>query len=141
MGVVDESPRSSSGPGPARARRRRRRANVAGGRHHTHEVKVSPEEEARLLMLAEEQGVGVVRLLVESALSAQGETPTQRKELLGELFALHRVLSGIANNINQIAKATNATGEWQPELRAALDALRHHAGRLDAAIDSLRINS
>lgn len=135
--MADESPK----PSRARAQRRRRRANVSGGRHHTHEVKVSAEEEARLLMLAEEQGVGVVRLLVESALASSGETPTQRRELLAELFAVHRVLSGIANNINQIAKVTNATGEWQPELHAALDSLRGHARRLDDVIDALRMTS
>lgn len=114
---------------------------MSGGRHHTHEVKVSPEEEARLLMLAQEQGVGVVRLLVESALSSSGETPTQRRELLADLFAVHRVLSGIANNVNQIAKATNATGEWQPELSATLEALRRHATRLDEVIDRIGMAS
>src|SRR4051794_9659558 len=81
-------------PAPKRVLARRRRANVAGGRRHRHEVKVTPEEEARLLLLAEAQGVTVPRLLVESALSAAGETPAERRNAIAELFGLHRLLAG-----------------------------------------------
>lgn len=117
---------------------RRRRANVAGGRQHRHEVKVSPEEEGMLLRLAKEQRVTVPRLLVESALSVSAaETPSERRNAMVELFALHRLLAGIANNVNQIARATNATGEVQAEMRATLDAVRRTAQRVDAAIDAL----
>lgn len=137
--MADTSPEESgdSSSPRARAQRRRRRANIAGGRRHKHEVKVTPEEEARLLMLAGEQRVSVPRLLVESALSGGGETPTERRELLAELFAVHRVLSGMANNVNQIAKATNATGEIQADTAASLEALRRSARRLDQVIDRL----
>lgn len=134
--MADESPSESSSP-RARAQRRRRRANVPGGRRHKHEVKVTPEEEARLLMLAEQQRVSVPRLLVEAALASGGETPTEKREALAELFAVHRVLAGMANNINQIAKATNATGEVQAETVASMDAIRRVARRFDAVIDRL----
>lgn len=137
--MADESPEESSeSPSPrARAQRRRRRANVEGGRRHKHEVKVTPEEEARLLMLAGQQRVSVPRLLVESALAGGGETPTERREALAELFAVHRVLAGMANNVNQIAKATNATGEVQADTAASLAALRRTSQRLDRVIDQL----
>lgn len=119
---------------------RRRRANVAGGRHHKHEVKVSPEEEGILLRLAAEQRVTVSRLLVESALmSGAAETPTERKNAIATLFGLHRLLASISNNVNQIARATNATGEVQTELRATLDATRRTAERIDRAIDGLSL--
>ncbi|MEG2578906.1 MAG: plasmid mobilization relaxosome protein MobC, partial [Glutamicibacter sp.] len=82
---------------------RRRRANVEGGRQHHHKVKVTPEEEGMLLRLAEAQHVTIPRLLVESALASESsETPTQRKQAMAELFALHRLLASISNNVNQI---------------------------------------
>lgn len=120
---------------------RRRRANVAGGRRHQHQVKVTPEEEGMLLRLAEAQHVTVPRLLVESALaSASSETPTERRNALAELFALHRLLAGVASNVNQIARATNATGEVQAEMSATLAAVRRTAQRIDDTIDRLGLS-
>lgn len=117
---------------------RRRRANVDGGRQHKHEVKVTPEEEAMLLRLAEEQRVTVPRLLVEAALSAErSETPADRRNTLVELFGAHRLLATISNNVNQMARATNATGEVQAEMVETLRAVRRTAERIDAAVDEL----
>ena len=119
---------------------RRRRANYAGGRQHQHKVRVSPEEHGRLLTLALEQGVTIPRLLVESALSiGQGETPTQRREAMAELFGLHRLLAAISNNVNQIARVANATGELREELEATLRKSREVASRIDDAIDGLAL--
>lgn len=120
---------------------RRRRANVAGGRQYRHEVKVSPEEEGELLRLAEAQHVTVPRLLVESALaSGRAETRTERMQLMAKLFELHRLMAAISNNVNQIAKATNATGTLSPDLRATLEAVRRTASRIDDAIDELSLS-
>lgn len=117
---------------------RRRRANVDGGRQHFHKVGVSPEEEGALVRLAHEQNVTVPRLLVEAALSLdQRETPTERKQAVAELFKLHRLLAALSNNVNQIARATNATGEIQDEMRAILDAVRRTAVRIDRVVDGL----
>ena len=117
---------------------RRRRANVEGGRQHYHQVKVTAEEEALLLQRALVQGVTVPRLLVESALAAErGETVTERRNAAAELFGVHRLLGTIANNVNQMAKATNATGEVQRELSGAMAAVRRVADRIDAVLDEL----
>jgi len=114
---------------------------VAGGRLHQHKVKVTPEEEGVLLRLAEAQRVTVPRLLVESTLAAaSGETPTERRDAIAELFRLHRLLAAISNNVNQIAKATNATGEVHDELVATLRAVRRTAERIDGAIDGLALS-
>lgn len=129
-----------SEPGEVRrTMRRRRRANVPGGRRHSHEVKVTPEEEALLVQRAEEQRVTVPRLLIESALAPHGETPTQRRELIAALFGVSRLLGTIANNVNQMARATNATGEWQPDASATLDAVRRTAARIEETIDGIAI--
>ncbi len=117
---------------------RRRRANVVGGRQHRHEVKVTPEEEALLLQLALAQQVTVPRLLIESALaSSAGETPSERRNAMVELFGIHRLLAAVSNNVNQIAKATNATGEVHEDLVQTLRAVRRTAQRVDDAIDGL----
>ena len=131
---------SDDSPG-ARLFGRKRRANVEGGRQHQHKVKVSPEEEAVLARLAAEQQVTIPRLLVESALASESsETPTQRKQAIAELFALHRLLAAVSNNVNQIARATNATGEAQAETSATLAKVRQVAVRIDEAIDGLTLS-
>ena len=91
-----------------------------------------------LLRLAHEQRVTVPRLLVESALaSGTLETPTERRNAMAELFGLHRLLAAVSNNVNQMAKATNATGEVQDEMVETLRAVRRLAERIDATIDGL----
>lgn len=119
---------------------RQRRANAAGGRHHRHVVKVTPAEEALLLQLASAQGVTVPRLLVEAALSASaGATPTERRNAIAELFRIYRLLGTIANNVNQMARATNATGQVHPELTETMRAVRRVADRVEGAIDGLAL--
>ncbi len=86
--------------------RSRRRANVEGGRERRHIVRVSAEEEAQLMALAERHRVTVARLLVESALAQAGETPSERRNQFVQLARL----GGVANNIIQIARRANATG-------------------------------
>ena len=116
---------------------RRRRANVVGGRQHSHRVKVTPEEEARLLVLASEQRVSVPRLLVESALSGNAETPTQRREAIAELFAVRRALSNNANNINQMAKIANSTDEIRPEAVHYMREARRLVQRIEETVEGL----
>ena len=134
---------SSPGQGAVPSGRRggrRRRANAKGGRHHRHEVKVTPEEEARLLMVAQAQGVTVSRLLVESALAGErGETATERAGLITELFAVHRTLAGVANNVNQIAKKLHGTGELAVESGVVLGEARAVMARIDGLIDGLAL--
>lgn len=119
----------------------RRRKRVAGGRRHRHEVKVTPEEEGQLLALALRYRVSVPKLLIDSALAGgaanAAANASVRDELLTELFKAYRVLAGIANNVNQIARATNATGEAQAETSATLAAVRRTAERIDGLIDQL----
>ena len=124
---------------PAKARRvvRRRRANVPGGRQHNHRVMVTPGEGALFLQRGGGHRGTVPRLLIESGLAPAGETPTERRNAVVELFAVHRLLAGIANNVNQMARATNVTGEVQAEMAATLRAVRRVAERIDTAVDRL----
>ena len=124
-------------PTPKKQLARRRRTNVAGGRQHSHRVKVTEFEEARLAQLAEAHRVSVPRLLVESALSEGGETSTQRRHAMAELFAIRRALAGTANNVNQIARVANAEGRVSAEMSATLGELDVRLRAIDVAIDGL----
>lgn len=120
---------------------RRRQANARGGRSHRHEVKVSAEEESRLVALAEAQGVTVARLLVESAMSGErGETASERRALITELFAVHRSVAGVANNVNQIARKLHTTDELAVETRQVLQAALATMAGIDAVIDRLAVS-
>ena len=126
---------------PRQVSGRRRRANARGGRSHRHEVKVTAEEEARLVALAEAQGVTVARLLVESAMSGErGETASERRALITELFAVHRSVAGVANNVNQIARKLHTTDELALETRQVLAAALATMAGIDAVIDRLAMS-
>lgn len=59
---------------------------------------------------------------------------------MAELFALHRLLAAISNNVNQIARHANATGEVEPATVSTLAKVREVAERIDAAIDGLSLS-
>jgi len=122
---------------PKKKLARRRRANVPGGRHHSHVVRVTPEEEGQLVQRAEAQRVSVPRLMIESALSDMGETPTQRRAAMSELFAFRRQLTGLATNVNQLARAANTDGQTPVGTRAAIAEIRAVVEKLDAVIEEL----
>jgi hypothetical protein len=104
-------------------------------------VRVTPEEEGRLLVLAGQYRVSVPKLLVDSALAggaaSAAENSSVRHELLSQMFGTHRVLAGVARNVNQMAKATNATGDVRAEMVATLAKVRELADRIDAFVDEL----
>jgi DNA replication initiation complex subunit (GINS family) len=121
----------TEGNGFAGWKSRRRRANVGGGRMHRHEVKVSPEEEAQLLALAEKHRVTIPRLLIEAALNENSESPSERRDQFMQLSTLQRLVGTVANNINQIARHANATGEVPAEAAASIAHARAVIIRID----------
>lgn len=122
---------------PRQARRRR----VDGGRQHRHVVRVTPEEEGQLHALALRYHVSVPKLLVDSALAggsdAAATNASVRNQLLVELFSTHRLLAGIANNVNQLARVANSTAEIPAETDATLAAARRTADRIDMLVEQL----
>ena len=85
---------------------------------------MTAEEEAVLVRLADQAGVSVPRLLVESTVAEDRVTATDRKAMLVALFDLSRVLGGVANNLNQLARHANATGEFPPGAFAVREQVR-----------------
>lgn len=121
-----------------RALSRRRRANAPAPRTVTHKVKVNAEEEARLLQIAEAQRVSIPRLMFEAAMAMPaGETPTERRNAIAELYQVNRLLAATANNINQIAKVANSTGDIPAEAAATIAAMRSTSGKIDAVVERM----
>jgi 3-deoxy-D-arabino-heptulosonate 7-phosphate (DAHP) synthase class II len=79
-------------------------------------VKLTEGEQEKLRALAAELGVSVPRLLVESALAGR-ETPTERRTAVAELFEIRRLLATVANNVNQLARTANISGEVPAAIR------------------------
>ena len=123
-------------PGGLRRLSRRRARNVTGGRPFRHEVKVSEAEEAQLVILAARHRVTIPRLLVMSTLERSDEiTAADKRELLTELFVIHRLLGNLTNNVNQIAKVANSTRELPPQTDAVLSAAWAALRRVDREIE------
>jgi hypothetical protein len=102
------------------------------GRRHPHEVSVTTEEEAKLIVRAEARGVTIPRLLVESALADEGTvTATDRHDELTELFRVRRLLAAVSNNVNQIARAVNSGESVTGELTHTLAVVRSSCDRID----------
>ena len=133
-----------------------RRRRVAGGRQHRHVVRVTAEEEARLLLLAGEYKVSVAKLLVDSALAAGARDSAAPASPAGasaapagggvvdravavELFAAVRQLAGIATNVNQIARKANTTGEVAVETPGTLAAVRECAAAIEAVLGRMSV--
>jgi hypothetical protein len=116
---------------------RRRRENTPAGSKKRRDVWVTVEEEAALVARAEREKDTVPNLLVSAALSEQNDSPTENRAIAAEMMSLHHLLARSSNNINQLARQANATGEFPAEAREALKFIRSVAMRIDDAIDGL----
>jgi hypothetical protein len=116
----------------------RRQLRRAGRRRpHVHKVALTDEQEQAMAERAAERGITVPRLLVESALAGGADQAAARAELAGELFRIVRMLGQVGNNVNQLARSANVTGEVPPAVPNALDALSRTLGRLDVFLGEL----
>lgn len=113
------------------------RDDVPGGRTTKKTYRVSEREEAALKAKAARYGISVARLVVESALSKQGESHSDRQALVQELAQTRTLLSRVSSNINQIARHANATGEFPGDAAAALAAMRRLMVRIDDAVSGV----
>ena len=59
-------------------------------------------------------------------------TPAERAALAQELFAVRRLLAGVANNVNQLARQANSGGDFPAEASATLAVVRRVAERVEA---------
>lgn len=102
---------------------------------------MTPEQELRLLLRAAPRNITISRLLVESALAGGAENAAARAEHRDELFRVVRLLGKVSVNINQIARATNATFETQAETAPTIAALGRVVTRLERLLDDMDPNA
>lgn len=89
------------------------------------------------MVAAAELGVTVPRFLKESALAlSRGESATERRALITELFGVQRHLAAVGNNLNQIARGVNIDGAVREDL---VDVLEHLRGTLRDADQVLEL--
>lgn len=117
---------------------RKRQPNALGGRSVRREVKLTVEQDLQLSIMADELDVSVPRLLVESTLAqSRGETAAERREMLTALFQVQRSIAAVGNNLNQIARAANVSGELEGDLSSLIQHIRGSMKNLDELISSL----
>jgi len=121
----------SAGP-DARPKGRVRRGREPEPRRVYQQVTLTEVEREQLRARASELGVSVPRLMVESALSGV-ETPTDRKQQIAELFEVRRLLATVANNVNQLARSANISGQVDAEQR-----LERTLGEVDELLVRMR---
>ncbi|MFJ6419184.1 MobC family plasmid mobilization relaxosome protein [Paeniglutamicibacter sp. NPDC091659] len=103
-----------------------------------HKVRVSAAQEEMLLHLSEKMGdLSIPKLMVQSTLMGGSENLHNAKHLSAELMRISRLLGRVSVNVNQIARATNATGELQSDTQATLAAMRRVTERIDEMLDKI----
>jgi hypothetical protein len=105
-----------------------------------HRVKVTPEQEARLVELAAARGFTVARLFVEATLAGGAVHAARDAAIVDEVLAVSRLLGRVGVNINQIARVTNATGEYQPGTDVAMAAMTRVAERIERLVVEVDAN-
>ena len=101
-----------------------RRKRIEGRTQYVR-VSMSEHERVRLMQLEVETGLSPSAILVDSALGTGDPASLMvRKRELAELLELRRLVATIANNVNQIARHANATGELAEETAATVGEAR-----------------
>jgi hypothetical protein len=121
-----------------RRRKPRRQRRVAGGSPQRINVRTTRETYARLVAGAAVAGLSVPRFLIESTLreSRDGWSLREQRWWAERIDTVETRLIRIGVNLNQMAAATNATGELPDAVAGALayvtETLRRHREVLDA---------
>lgn len=125
----------------ARSFGRRRRRNHPGGRQTKIEVKVSAAENDQLRAAADRAGVSVQRLMVTRALSAEATGGSVgRAELVAawqQAVEMRNLLGALGNNMNQIARNANNTGQVPADFAPALDAVKRASEKVRATFGAV----
>ena len=116
---------------------RSRRRNIEGTTQYVR-VSMSEKERAQLMVLEQQTGLSPSALMVQSLFGSADPVAVQlRKQQLSELLAMRRLMATIANNVNQIARHANSTGEVLPETAETLRQARRLSDEVLAKIEEL----
>ena len=106
------------------SRRTSRMATVTGGRHNVVKVRLSDRELGQLTERAERACVSLQRFLFEAAMSGSAAQSAERRQAAGDAQRARIVLTGLANNVNQLAKWANTNHVLPDGFNDALDEVR-----------------
>lgn len=125
-GSAQEGVRSAGGKPNGDLRRRLRRTKPARqddpeappkpGRPHRLQVRLTEAEWGVVTAQAELEGVSASRLLVEGVTKRDRGTVGQQRQVIREFLSAKRQVSGVATNLNQLARVANSTGRVPAEL-------------------------
>jgi len=114
-----------------------RRRRVEGGRRYAHQVRVTAEEEARLVARASAAGVSVPRLMVEAAVADGQASATELRELGYELVKLRKLAGNMANNVNQVTVHAHVHNQLSEDTEATLAAARKVYRKIDETVEAV----
>jgi uncharacterized protein (DUF1778 family) len=121
---------------PSAAKGAARRKRVPGGRPNAIKLRLTDAEQDALTTRAAAAHRSIQRFLVETALADHQQAPRPNATLTAELTSLRRLVSNLANNMNQIARRLNSGGHPDGRLPATTEMVRRAMTRLDAALEA-----
>ena len=114
-----------------------RRKRIEGKTQYVR-VSMSESERAQLMMLEQQTGLSPSALMVEAVFGSADPVAVQlRRSQLVELLAMRRLMATISNNVNQIARHANSTGEVLPEAVETMREARRFGEEVLAKIEEL----
>jgi Bacterial mobilisation protein (MobC) len=102
-----------------------------GGRRHVLYVRVTEEEDRRIRNRAAQEGLSAQRFLLETALSGSTQSAALRRHAAVEMRAARAILRGVANNLNQLAKWSNANHSLPDSLDGIVEDLARAVRTVD----------
>lgn len=127
----------TASPGPERRKLRRRRRRNFGEQRVRYNVSMSAEERGRLHKIALDSGRTLSEVLVRSALDSDGSTRMDWRQLAAELMLMRQPLAQVGNNLNQLARHANSTGEFPREAEDLTGTIRAQLDQISAFLDRL----
>ena len=114
-----------------------RRKRIEGKTQYVR-VSMSEAERAQLMVLEQQTGLSPSALMVEAVFGSADPVAVQlRRNQLAELIQMRHQMATIANNVNQIARHANSTGEVLPETVDTLQEARRFGADVLAKIEEL----
>lgn len=122
---------------------RKRQANQAGGRPVRKVLVLTEAENAELSLAAQREGKSLQRFVVEAGVArVRGVDPEHSRETITALFGVQHQLAKVGNNVNQLARHANATGEvLHADLAEDLRALRAALKNVDAVVEQVSLEA
>lgn len=115
---------------------KRRRKNLSGQRVIM-KLTMTDVERAQLRRMEVQTGRSAQEILLSSALSSEPISPVERRALASSLLQLRYELSSVGNNLNQVARHANSTGELQPEIHDLVAEIKHQLNTINEALEEL----